>query len=116
MRAVAGPKRLEPVDEFLELNQDLITGNVSLVHKSTQTSLKTWAAVVGLEEGAWIAMEAYAERVKGFQAVNWSADERDFLFPCENFVSRYLDPVGMGEKTMAEASAHLMEKIMREAV
>lgn len=89
---------------------------VAMVHVPTEKIMREWAAVVGLEEGAFGAGIRYAERAVEVKGVHWATDDFDFLYPCENFVNKYMDLVGFGEKTSVEVSALLMEKIMREAV
>ena len=106
----------QKITEFISVQ--MITHNrtpcPAMVHIPTQIPLKIWAAVEGLEEGAWWAMVGYAERAVQLDCVHWETKDSDFLFPCANFVDRYMDFVGTGEKTIEEVSAELMIKVMRE--
>lgn len=86
----------------------------AMVHVPTGTVLKLWSAVEGLEMGAWYALMDYAERAVEIKAVNWETDDVDFLFPCQNFIERFLDPVGFNHITAEDATAQIMEKMMRE--
>lgn len=106
----------QKITEFISVQMidHNLTPCPAMVHIPTHTPLKIWAAVEGLEEGAWYAMVGYAERAVQLDCVHWETKDRDFLFPCTNFVDRYMDPVGSGEKSVETVSAELMEKIMRE--
>lgn len=102
------------VNKYLEIIGEEGTGNATMIHSPTKTVMRQFACVVGLEEGAWWAMEEYANLVKGIDLINWETDDRDFLYPCANFVIRFMDPVGFGSMSVEEASAKLMERTMRE--
>ncbi len=114
MKPPEGPARIQNINKYVDIREDPISKNALMVHIPTDIIIKKYAAVVGLEEGAWTAMVEYAERAIELNAVDWSTDDSDFLFPAGgDFVSKYLDPVGFGEKTAEDVSAELMEKIMR---
>jgi len=108
-----GPQRIQAIGEFVEIRENQETHAACMYHKPTNTLLKRYSAVAGLEEGAWAAMVSYAEKAVKLQAVDWETDDIDFLFPSNNFTERFLDSVGFGEKSIEEVSSALMEKMMR---
>ena len=107
------PERRKRITDTVEIREHPETKTAMMYHLPTDVVLKKWAAVVGLEEGAWSAVCEYAERVVEMQAIDWDTDDADFLFPVNNFEKRYMDPVGFGEKTAEDVSAEIMEKLMR---
>ena len=108
---------LVSINEYVEVRMmELKSTKVpSMIHKPTGTIIKTWAMIEGLEQGAWWSMVDYAELAVQLEAVRWHSDDVDFLFPCDNFIERYLDPVGTGMQTVEEVSAKVMERIIRES-
>jgi len=113
MKPPEGPMRVQKITKQVEIREELETRNAIMVHLPTNFIIKKYAAVVGLEEGAWDSMVEYAERAVTLNAVDWETDDLDFLFPAGgDFVSKYLDPVGFGDKKADEVSAEIMEKMM----
>jgi hypothetical protein len=108
-----GPQRRKMVGDFLELREDQHTGSVCVVHIPTGVEIRRWTVVTGMEEAIWELMTDCCTHAEKLTAVNWHTDDIDFLFPSQNFVTRYLDPVGLEDKTVEEVSAELMEKVLK---
>ncbi len=99
----------------VRLIEDKFDTFVAMIHVPTEKVMREWAAIVGMEEGAFGAGVRYAKLVYQMKGIHWATDDFDFLYPCENFVNKYMDLVGFGKKSPEEVSALLMEKIMRES-
>lgn len=109
-----GPQRMQAITDTVVIQEDPKSGAAVMVQVPAKMVIKRWAAVVGMENAAWECMVDYAKRAVEFNGVDWDTDDPDLVYPMGgDFATKYLDPVGYGEKTSEEASAELMEKLMR---